>query len=69
MDLGKIHYDPKLQAGIGAVVKLSKASNNKKKGVEEWLAGEDPYTLHKPVCKRFPREPVYCNQYRRCLGN
>jgi hypothetical protein len=57
MALGKIYYDPKHQAGFGSVVKLSKASNTKKKGVEEWLAGQDPYTLHKPVRKLFPRNP------------
>jgi transposase InsO family protein len=57
MALGKIYYDPKHPAGFGSVVKLSKASNTKKKDVEEWLAGQDPYTLHKPVRKRFPRNP------------
>jgi transposase InsO family protein len=25
--------------------------------VEEWLPGEDTYMLHKPVRKRFPRNP------------
>jgi len=38
---------------------LVKAGNNNKTDVAEWLSGQDTYTLHKPVRKRFPR-----NTYR-----
>jgi hypothetical protein len=34
---------------------LVKASRNTKRDVEEWLAGQDTHTLHKPVRKRFLR--------------
>jgi len=57
MSLGKVYYDPKHAAGFGSVEKLVKASKHKKRYVEEWLAGQNMYTLHKPVRKRFPRNP------------
>jgi len=57
MSLGKVYYDPKHAAGFGSVAKLVKASKNNKRAVEEWLSGQDTYTLHKPVRKRFHRNP------------
>ena len=57
MSLGNIYYDPKHAAGFGSVAKLVKASKSKKRDVEEWLSGQNTYTLHKPVRKRFPRNP------------
>jgi transposase InsO family protein len=58
MSLGEVYYDPKHAAGFGSVAKLVKDRKNKKKDVEEWLSGQDTYTLHKPARKRFP-----CNPY------
>jgi hypothetical protein len=57
MSLSKDYYDPKHAAGLGSVAKLVKASKNKKWDVEEWLSGQDAYTLHKPARKMFPRNP------------
>jgi hypothetical protein len=57
MSLGEIYYNPKHPAGYASVGKLVKANNKTKNDVEEWLAGQDTYTLHKPVRKRFPRNP------------
>ena len=57
MSLGKVYYDPKHAVGFRSVAKLVKASKHKKRGVEEWLAGQNTYTLHKPVRKSFPRNP------------
>jgi len=56
MSLGKAYYDPKHAAGFGSVAKLVKAGKTKR-DVEERLSGQDTYTLHKPVRKRFPRNP------------
>ena len=53
MSLGKVYYDPKHPAGIGSVSKLVKTSKIKKSDVEEWLSGQDVYTLHKSVRKIF----------------
>jgi hypothetical protein len=55
MSLSKVSYDPKYAAGFGSVANLVKASKNKKRDVEEWLSGQDTYTLHKPAHERFPR--------------
>jgi hypothetical protein len=33
--------------------KFVKAGKNNKRNVKEWLCGQDMYTLHKPVRKRF----------------
>jgi transposase InsO family protein len=57
MSLGTIYYDPKHPAGFSSVAKLVRSAKTNKKHVEEWLSGEDTYTLHKPVRKRFPRNP------------
>ena len=57
ISLGKVYYDPKHPAGFGSVAKLVNASKNKKKHVELWLSIQNTYTLHKPVRKKFPRNP------------
>jgi len=57
MSLGKVYYDPKHPAGFGSVAKLVKASKYKKRDVEEWLSSQNTYTLHKPIRKKFPRNP------------
>jgi len=55
MSLGKIYYDPKHAAGFSSAAKLVRAAKSNKRNVEKWLSGQDTYTLHKPVRKRFPR--------------
>jgi hypothetical protein len=53
MSLGKVYYDPK-HSGFGIVSKLVKGSENKRSDIEEWLSGQDAYTPHRAVRKRFP---------------
>ena len=57
MSLGKVYYDPKHPASFGSVAKLVKASENKKRDIEDWLSSQNTYTLHKQVRKRFLRNP------------
>ena len=57
MSLGKFYYDPEHPAGFGSAAKLVKDGKNNERAVEEWLSGQDTYTLHKPVRKRFSRNP------------
>ena len=52
-----MYYDLKHPAVFGSVAKLVKATKNKKRDVEERLSSQNTYTLHKPVRKRFPRNP------------
>ena len=55
--MDKIYYDPKHPAEFGSVAKLVKAGKSNKRDVEEWLSGQNMYTLHKPARKMFPRSP------------
>ena len=55
--MDKIYYDPKYPAGFGSIAKLVKDVKSNKRDVEELFSGQDMYTLHKPVRKRFPRNP------------
>ena len=57
MSLDKDYFDPKHPAGFGSVAKLVKASKIRKRDVGEWLSGQNTYNLHKPVRKKFPRNP------------
>jgi hypothetical protein len=57
MSVCKVYYEPNHVAGFGSVAKLVKAGKTKKRDVEEWLSGQNTYTLHKLVRKRFPRNP------------
>jgi len=57
MSLGKIYYDPKHTAGFSSAAKLVRAAKSNKRNIEEWLSGQDTYTLHKSVRKRFSRNP------------
>ena len=52
-----IFYVTKHPAGFGSVAKLANASKTNKGTVNDWLSGQNTYTLHKPVRKRFPRNP------------
>ena len=57
MSLGKVYYHAKLPTRFGSIAMLVKASKNNKRDVEEWLSGQNTYTLHKPVREKFPRKP------------
>src|SRR5258708_16525948 len=61
--LRSIYYDPKHPASFSSDVKLyrdaKKIDNTVTlKNVKDWLSGEFVYTLHKPVRKRFIRNPI-----------
>ena len=59
--LGDVYFDPKHEASFGTLEKLKRVA--KKTGVAKpgevkpWLEQQDSYTLHRPVRKRFPRNP------------
>jgi len=54
MSLGKVYYESKQ---VGSLAKTVKAGKLNKKYLEEWYSCQDKYTLHKPVRKKFPRNP------------
>jgi len=59
--LGAVYYDPLQEAAFGTLEELKRIA--KKTGVanagevKPWLEQQDAYTLHRPVRKRFPRNP------------
>lgn len=62
--LSTIYYDPKHVGSFGGVLKLYKAArqaghaNIKLDDVRGWLKSQDPYTLHRPVKRKFKRNRV-----------
>ena len=59
--LHSIYYDPKHPSSFSGPIKLHRAI--KKKGyilslakIKEWLKGEETYTLHRPVRRKFKKE-------------
>jgi len=59
--LGDVYYDPLHEAAFGTLEKLKRVARNigvaKPGEVKPWLEQQDAYTLHRPVRKRFPRNP------------
>ena len=61
MMLGDQYFDPQSEAFFGSYQNLLSVAK-KLKGAEPskvkpWLEQQDAYTLHRPVRKRFPRNP------------
>lgn len=53
------YYNPKLPGSLGGVDKFYGAQTDAtREQVQEWLRGEEAYTLHKPVRYHFPRNKV-----------
>ena len=61
--LRKIYYNPKHPASFSTADKLYSSAKNIIKDlnisqVKDWLSGEFTYTLHKPIRKKFTRNPI-----------
>lgn len=64
LTLKKIYYDPAHPAAFSSVDKLYRAAKliNSKitlDKVKQWLTGQDAYTLHRSVNRKFKRVPTY----------
>ena len=60
----KLYYDPSKPSAFSSLKKLQKAAKEigKKPGdIRSWLEKQDAYTLHRPLRKRFPRNPYTVN--------
>ena len=59
--LEDVYYDPQHEAAFDTLEKLKRVAKNtgvaKPGEVKPWLEQQDAYTLHRPVRKRFPRNP------------
>jgi hypothetical protein len=61
---GRVYYDPIHPAAFSTLDKLNAALKHKTKkpeGYKAWLEKQEAYTLHKPVRKRFPKNPYNIN--------
>ena len=56
--LRKIYYNPKAAGGFGSIEALSKASKTKRKKTKTWLEKQLPYTLHRPIRRKFQRRRI-----------
>jgi hypothetical protein len=63
---GKLFYDLESQANLSTLDRLQSAARLRKNGMSQeqltnWLEKQDAYTLHRPVRKRFQRNPYTVN--------
>ena len=55
----RVYYDPAHPAGYGSVDSLRRAvPGATRASTVAWLRGEEAYTLHRPVRRRFERDPI-----------
>jgi len=56
--LADLYYKPRAASAFTSYEKLKRAAKTKSAShIKTWLQIQDAYTLHKPVWKRFPRNP------------
>ena len=63
--LANEYYEPSSAAGFSTYDKLLRTAKTQpaveRSAVKPWLEKQDAYTLHKPIRKRFPRNPYTVN--------
>jgi len=61
----ELYYDPSREASFGSYGQILRKAKNlpeaEHSAVKPWLEKQDAYTLHKPIRKRFPRNPYTVN--------
>ena len=59
---GKLYFDPKRPRSFSSLKWLHAAARGRRAGeLGAWLGAQDSYTLHRPVRKRFQRNPYTVN--------
>src|SRR5882757_6486017 len=59
--LQKHYYDVKRPSALASRKKLAGSTKQKEPVVGEWLSGQETYTLHKPVVRKFKHNIVKVN--------
>ena len=58
----RLYYDPARPTTFSTLRKLGVAAKNiKLDDIRDWLEEQDAYTLHRPIRKRFARNPYTVN--------
>lgn len=55
----QIYYNAIEPGSFGGVSSLAKYTNTKVRNTRKWLSGEDAYTLHKPIRRKFKRRKTF----------
>jgi hypothetical protein len=53
------YYEASMPGSYGGVRALARYSGSPVSAVGRWLENQDPYTLHKPMAKRFLRRKTF----------
>ena len=54
-----LYYQTKQLESDGGVQPLARFIDASVKTARDWLSGQDAYTMHKPIRKKFPRQKTY----------
>jgi len=54
-----VYHDHRAPGSFGGVERLRRYAGKRRKQVVDYLAGQDAYTLHKPIRRRFARRRTY----------
>ena len=62
----RLYYDPARPTAFSTLRKLGVAAKKNKKNIKldyirDWLEKQEAYTLHRPIRKRFTRNPYTMN--------
>ena len=55
--MDQVYYDVPHPASYGGVSRLAEATGTGRRATQDWLRVQRPYTLHKPVRKRYSTRP------------
>jgi len=64
----KLYYDPAKPSAFATLKKLQEAARQSKLGKKpgellSWLEMQNTYTLHRPLRRKFPRNPYTVNNF------
>lgn len=64
--LGDVYHTPSDPASYSSAWKLWNATGESQKKTQAYLQGEDAYTLHRQVRRKFPRNVTYADNLDEC---
>ena len=54
-----VYYDPARPGSLSGVLNLTRYSGQPRHKVQKFLAGQETYSMHKPVRRKFPRRKTF----------
>jgi transposase InsO family protein len=65
-NLGDVFHDPSHPAGYSTAWKLWRATGESQEATQNYLQGQDAFTLHKQARRHFPRNVTYADNIDDC---